>query len=609
MSKLLNYLVLGWLLLAVAELQALAQTTKLYVAPGGDDGGPGTEEKPLATLAHARDMVGEKLGAGLRGDVEVVVRNGFYELAKPLVIGQKFSGTEKFSISFTAYPGETPIISGGRKINGWQKGTGELWTVTLPEVASGKWYFRQLFVDGHRAVRARTPNLDGYSPYFLMTGVDLDERTQRFRLRLTKGQVEPWKAPADVEFVMLGEWEMIRKRVAHIDSLNSAVDLMPPHVFGSPSNFPREGRRCYFEGAIEMLHRPGEWALDRHTGTLSYWPLKGQDMAQVEMVAPRLSSLLEISGTAAHPVRNVHFKGFRFAHTEWPLPDEGYWGIQACFYWTRNFSRPWYDLAAPMGAALTWQFAHDCSLEDSEITHIGGAALSLLRGCSSNLIQGNGIDDVGGNGVMIGEGKNISNRSDIVANNRVLNNLIHHCGADYFGAVGIWVGLAQNTYIAHNEVHDLPYSGISIGWRWDDGPTACQGNVVEYNDVHHFMGTLSDGGGIYTLGFQPGTILRGNLVRDSAFHGQGTYGSFALDFDNGSKGMQIEDNITSLAGGIRINGNPDSVTPKNWYTWGTNYFDVYRTDTNFPSAAAARAGLEPEYRKRFREDGAAQKTK
>jgi hypothetical protein len=134
--------------------------------------------------------------------------------------------------------------------------------------------------------------------------------------------------------------------------------------------------------------------------------------------------------------------------------------------------------------------------------------------------------------------------------------------------VGIWAGVTEATRIEHNEVHDLPYSGISVGWSWNPDPTACRDNTIAHNHVHHVMKTLVDGGGIYTLGAQPGTVVRGNRIHDLkrgpwAERGGPIYG---LYLDQGSKGFRIEDNvIRNVPRPLRLNR-----CKKAWHTWQNN---------------------------------------
>jgi hypothetical protein len=206
---------------------------------------------------------------------------------------------------------------------------------------------------------------------------------------------------------------------------------------------------------------------------------------------------------------------------------------------------------------------------------------------------------VGTSGIQAGTNLHPVPASDVVRAIRIVNNYVHDCGLDYHDGIGIIVRLATSTVIAHNEVCRVPYSGISLGWRWDPDTTISVNHLIEANEVHQFMNQLSDGGGIYTLGFHPNSYIRANYIHQSGYHGQGTYGSSAIDLDNGSKGLIIEQNITCDAGGQRINGNANSVTPPDWYTWGTNYFNVCPSQPDFPKELAEKAGLQSPYRERL----------
>lgn len=499
-----------------------------YVAPNGNDDNPGTESAPFATLWRARGAVRYKIAAGLGANVTVLIREGTYQLDAPLTFGPADSGTEKHSITYAAYPDEKVVISGGRRITGWKRGAGNLWTVELPDVKAGNWYFRQLFVNGRRAIRARTPNLDDASPYAPMA-------------QLQKLVMErKWQNLPDMESVGLNSWEITR-----------VYGGLAPSLWG------------YLENAIEMLDRPQEWYLDRRTGTLYYWSPADLDMTSAEVVAPALTRLMEVKGTADRPVRNLHFRGLQFAYADWLLPAKGYAGVQACFFKSGS------ERIERVDEAIRWEFTELCSLTDSQIAHVGGGGLSLRRGCSHNIIQGNIVNDIGANGIMVGEMSDVP--SETPRNNRIANNHIYRCGVDYPGAVGLWVGFTDGTVVAHNLLHDLPYTGISVGWRWDATPTSCKNNRIEYNHVYDVMKLLSDGGGIYLLGFQPGTVLRGNVVHDVKRSDVASGGSCnGIYLDDGSKGYLIEGNVVYGVNGSYVSHKSD----RGAYTWRDNSFGV-----------------------------------
>ncbi len=125
--------------------------------------------------------------------------------------------------------------------------------------------------------------------------------------------------------------------------------------------------------------------------------------------------------------------------------------------------------------------------------------------------------------------------------NTIENCTIDQCCQTYFGGVGIWIGMAADTIVRQNEVCNLPYSGISVGWSWDAQPTICRGHQIRNNHIHHVMQRLSDGGGIYTLGWQPGTILADNVIHDIPIN-SGQAESNGMFIDEGSTDLRIEGN-------------------------------------------------------------------
>ena len=507
-----------------------------YVATTGDDGNPGTVRRPFATLMCARDAVRRSKRRGPAKDMTVLVRGGTYVLAEPLRFGPEDSGTAKHSITYAAYPGEKPVFSGGRAITGWKKGRGNVWTVDLPKVKTGEWRFRQLFVNGRRAVRARSPN----AGFFRVMKAGPDRRSS-FTFR--KGDIETWANLRDVEVVFLHDWCTSRVRIGGVDEKANAVSLADPigclTSRWSFINGFEPHPRYYVENAREMLDAPGEWHLDKAGGVLSYRPRAGDDMREAKVIVPILKRLLEVRGDPKRPVRNLRFRGLTFAHCEWPLPKFGFSAAQAAFHEIRP-ARGKPGGRGRVATAVEFEQTVSCRIESCRFRHLGGSGLSLRRGCHKNRIEGNEFADIAGNGVMIGEpGKR---PEDMARGNVVANNLIHHCGALFYGSVGVWAGITEGTVVAHNEIRDLPYTGVSLGWQWDPRPTPCKANVVEHNHIHHVMQMLSDGGGIYTLGRQPGTILRGNHIHDVAANA-GRAESNGMFIDEGSSEILIEGNV------------------------------------------------------------------
>jgi hypothetical protein len=306
--------------------------------------------------------------------------------------------------------------------------------------------------------------------------------------------------------------------------------------------------RYYIENLPELLDAPGEWYLDRKSGLLRYWPREGEKIENVAAVAPRLESLLEIQGQENQPVRGLKFVGLTFRHCRWLPPEHGYAAGQATMHEQRGDSKR-SSRRDMMPAALTPSLAEECAFKDCTIEQLGTSGVELGRTCRDNRLLRCRVRDVAGNGVNIGEmftrGELPKDKNAVpplvASGNRVENCTISNCGALYYGSVGVWIGIAANTHIEHNELSQLPYTGVSVGWRWNPDPTGCRGNVIADNHIHDIMQILSDGGGIYTLGLQPGTILRGNRIHDVPVNA-GRAESNGIFMDEGSTAILVEGN-------------------------------------------------------------------
>ncbi|MHC4412561.1 MAG: right-handed parallel beta-helix repeat-containing protein, partial [Planctomycetota bacterium] len=290
-----------------------------------------------------------------------------------------------------------------------------------------------------------------------------------------------------------------------------------------------------------FLDRPGEWYLDRQSGVLIYKPMENETPSEMEAIAPLARQLLLVQ-----KVKNLHFKGLSFKHCSWIFDGGRYASAQACFSHPfplkipRDKTERWW---LPIPPALLFEFAESCSIEDVTVANLGGSGIWFHRGCNKNEIIGCHIYDIAANGVMIGESDiNKVTEKEAAANNIIKNNLIELCGQEYYGAHGVWIGFSRENNVAHNEVRYHPYGAISVGWSWNTNPTPCKKNIIEYNNVHHAMLILSDSGGIYTLGVQPGTILRGNWIHDIPVNA-GRSQSNGIFLDCGSTGIVVEENI------------------------------------------------------------------
>ena len=523
-------------LLAAFAAPAAAQRADFCVSPKGDDGSPGTVEKPFATLARARDAVRARIAAGLKADVLVLVRGGTYRIAGPIVFGPADSGTEKHSITYAAWPGEKPVISGGQVVTGWDESGPGTWRAEIPPVKAGKWHFNELYVNGERRPRARHPSLG----YVRVAKVIDDRRSFQF----AAGDLPKIETVGEAELVLLHDWSVSRTRLKAVDA--AARTVTTAHGIGGPAAFWRingfEPKPRYFiENHPDLLDAPGEWYLDRASGVLTYRPMPGEKIGAVRIVAPLAEQLLVIRGDvkAGKAVRNLRFVGLHFEHCAWSPEGVRYAGGQACFHWARPEEKGWGW--QPMAPAVLLEHARNCRLEGGGVRHVGGCGIWLGRGCRDCAVIGSCVSDVAGNGVMLGEGRGAEG-DDAAGGNAVTDCLVERCGVLYYGAVGVWVGLSGQNTIAHNEIRHHPYTGVSVGWMWNPRPTPAKANIVEHNHIHHVMQVLSDGGGIYTLGRQPGTVLRGNWIHDVPLNA-GRAESNGMFLDEGTTDIVIENNL------------------------------------------------------------------
>ena len=507
-----------------------------YVSINGNDNWSGTlaepntegTDGPFATLQQARDAIRQfKAVEGLKNPVTVMVRGGTYYLSEPLVLTPEDSGSEECPITYTAFPGESPVVSGGRVISNWKQGEGELWTAHIPDVEAGQWYFRQLFVNGERRQRARLPNDDYFHVAGLVTSNQADA-VNRMAFRYREGDIDKdWVNVHDVEIIKLSSWSSSRLPIAEVDEETNTVKFSEQCSRSPRRPFTWYGGRYYVENVYEGLDQPGEWYLNRKTGVLYYLPLPDEDMSTAEVIAPVTEQLVRLSGDLelGRPVEHIRLAGLTLYHTAWSIPDKGLTERQAQV-----------DLNT---AAIYAQGAVSCTLENIHLAHVGAHGIWFEKGCKNNRVVQCHIHDVGAGGVYLGAEQEHPESS----HNIVDNNFIHHCCEVFQGAIIVWIGRSSYNTVTHNELCDSDYTGISVGWSWGFAPSSAHHNIIEYNHIHHCgHKIMSDFGGIYTLGIAPGTRLRYNLIHDmynypDISHGSGIYP------DEGTTEMLIENNI------------------------------------------------------------------
>ncbi len=515
-----------WVVLVAMAVSAGAAT--FYVSPAGKDSWSGKlaepnrrkTDGPLATIQGARNAVRKLKAAGEpKSRVEVQLRGGRYFMAEPLVLEAQDSGRPAAPVVYLAAPGEKPVLCGAVRIDGWKPAGDGIWSTAVPEVKAGRWFFRQLFVNGQRRYRPRLPK----TGLFPVAGSgSKPENSAIYRA----GDFDPrWINRDDLEIVFNQFWMASRLSIGSVDEEKRLL------TFKSAGWRPPTWSKGYFvDNLREGFTEPGQWYLDRSSGLLSYRPLAGEDMTKVEVLAPVTRQLLRLDH-----VEHVVFRGLTFAYTAEPLPAGG-------------FSYPQADV--PFPAAIEARYSRHCQFEQNELAGGGQWGIELGRGCQDNAIVGNYLHDVGGGGIKVGETENPGNDDDAAERNLITDNVLADGDQVYLGAPAVWIGHSGGNRVAHNEIRGAWQWAVSVGWDWDYlPPNRARDNLIEDNHIHG-LGRSEVGchAAIYCLGLSPGTVIRRNHIHDVAG------GGYGICLDSGCSGVLVEDNLVHhCAGGFLSN--------------------------------------------------------
>jgi hypothetical protein len=543
----------------LARGAAAAPGVTFYVSPAGRDtwsGGldapdPGGAEGPFASVTRALDAVRAARQRGYREAVRVLIREGTYHLTAPLTMGPEHSGTADGPTVLAAFPGERPLLSGGTPIRDLRESSAGGWESTLPEVKAGTWHFRQLWVNGKRRSRPRLP---AQGTYALAGGGDPPAAAFLYR----PGHLQPdWRNRGDLEVVVLQYWTEARLRIAALDDAAHRVS------FTGGSWRPLTWSMGYYvENVAEALAAAGQWYLDRPTGLLRYLPEVGESIPNAQVVAPVLEQLLRLEGTPERPIHYVELRGLRFGHCAWPLPGAG-------------LAYPQAEL--PVGAAIAATYARDCLVADCEVSHCDTWGLELGRGCQDNQILRCRFEDLGAGGVKVGEPEVCAQDADEACRTTLRDCTFREGAQSYFGGPAVWLGQSSGNTVNHNEISGSWQWAVSAGWNWGYGRSRAHDNRIEYNHAHHLGSALGSHSTIYTLGIQPGTIIRRNLVHHCAGYGIG--------LDQATTGVRVEENVVHHnAAGLHFNwdclGNvvTNNIFALNGPAQWTRYGDAPRYD-------------------------------
>ena len=609
----------GGSLFILQQAHAAVQTT-YYVSPTGSDSNSGTSiNSPFATLDHARQVV-ESINGNMSGDIVVYLLGGTYTINNTIAFTSKDSGTNGHNIIYEAYPGQTPVLSGGMHITGWtlHDSSRNIWQAPIPAGFDA----RQLYVNGLRARRAQ--------------GSALPSGTTE----TSTGYVVPntslanFLSPKDLEFIYNGTWVQSRCDVASVSGTSTQTTItMQNPCFQIVTGWYWESIQypSYLENAYEFLSSPGDWSLDTTHQVISYIPRSGENLATADVEAGNTQTLISLNGTTSAPVQHLVFQGLTFSYTGWLQPSQGlglanaqadlyFPSLAAVQHWTNsqfvtpNGGSSWNGIpyggtATKMPGAVEAHAALNVQFLTNTFTHLGAAGLDMDGGSQNDMITGNVFQDISGNGLQFGgvSTPNASNPAQYDGNTTINDNTVSNADVEYQGGVGMFLGYVYNTVVTHNDVSNLPYSGISLGWGWgslDTLPSFDTGNTISDNYVHSVMQSRQDGACIYTLGPQPKGSITGNFCSGSPWQ--------SIYLDQGTTGESVTSNVSEHIGGNWLNPNPNSFdTPGNTadgnYTDDSNYYwgnttvtnTTVFSDNNVPSAAQAiiaNVGIEPAYR-------------
>lgn len=490
-----------------------------YVAVSGSDDNPGTSDEPFATIEHARDVI-RTVNKTMESSIIVYVHGGTYSISRPILFTTVDSGQNGYDIVYRAVEGETPILSGGIDVSGWQQlQTSQIWKTVLHDVKG----FRQLYVNGIRAQRAAS--------HVPITGLSwkAGSFSDRDGIVVSSHKLPNLLRPQDLELHWIYDWKDMRLLVQKIDTNSDGTQtiwMKQPYfsnalMMGDDTHewYPKYNVPFYLENAFELLNNPGQWYYNSDTHELFYIPREGENMKTAKVVIPQTQTLIEISGgPIGQEVHNITFEGLSFGYAGWIRASEiGTFGAQA-----QNLigTPSWGEYSEEMTPAhVQINSAHDIRFERCRFEHLGAVALGLINNVYNVTIQGNLFYDISDGAIVVGHWGDAYITAPFVQaashNNLLANNLIRNVGVEYWGAPAITTYYVNNLKIVHNEISSVPYTGISVGWGWSftTDSTTSHDNYIGNNLITDLMQRARDGGGIYTLGQQPGTVIEGNVIR------------------------------------------------------------------------------------------------
>lgn len=536
---------------------------------------------PDSSLTNAVRKAREMRRLGKATEVTIFLQAGTYYLYEPLRLRPEDSGL--------TIEGKDAVISGGMKITGWKR-QGKMVVADVPDFNGRPVDFRQLWVNGQKAVRARD-----VSDFEQMNRIRTYDKKNHVLWVPRKAVEKILKAPY-AEMVLHEMWCTSNLRIKSITPQgdSAAVRFHQPedrlqfeHPWPSPMTpDTKHPSPFYLTNAKELLDEPGEWYHDIREHKVYYMPRAGETIR--EAIVPVVETLVEFIGTAEHPVRNITMKGIRFSHTTWMRPSEkGHVPLQAGMYLMEAYKlRPQIDRPnnhkldnqgwlGRADAAVELRYTEDCNFEGCRFEHLGGSGLDYVVACRRGTTTHCTFTDIAMNGYVCGsfspEGLEThlpyqpTDFREVCTGQTVEQSEFYDISNEDWGCVAICAGYVSGITIDHNTIHDVSYTGISLGWGWNRDLVCMKDNKVHANLIYNYANHMYDCAGIYTLGNQPGTLISENVVRDIAtpsyVHDPNHW--FYLYTDEGSSNITLRDNWTPTEKFLKNANGPGNVWENN----------------------------------------------
>lgn len=571
------------IIFAISCVTSAANKT-IYLSSRGSDSGDGTIAHPFYSLNKA---IEGKLSETASDTLFVIVQSGDYYMDRPFTLYQSSSRP----IVIKSQEGEKPRFIGGISIKGWEKFGDKLYRAYIPEVLQFGFSFEQFYVNGERAVLARTPNENWYEVESsaekpLVKGI----RCADYAVQRINFHPEDWSTLANassndltnLKFRFYHKWSITHKPAEFVQQDSAFIYTGGTGMH--PWNPIQKGSRYIMYDYMAALDNPGEWYLDRAQGYIYYMPREVDDMSSVSCFAPTLKQWVIFQGKADAPVKNIHFNNLSFQFSSYLMPKQGEKPEQA---------------AVEADAAMTFDYSENINFIDCELMYTGAYAMWFRQECHNNRVDHCYLANLGGGGIKIGEPYYRNDRRQVTHGNVVNNTIITHVGTELPSAVGIAILQSSDNQITHNEISDLRYSGISVGWVWgynnsmkvwtwgigpDGKSMSLQAriinpavrNIIEYNHIHHIgWGELSDMGAIYTLGESQGTRISHNVIHDVWSY---DYGGWGLYTDEGSSDIELSYNLVyrCKSGGFHQHYGRNNKIENNIFAFG-HYYQIQYT--------------------------------